>query len=186
MRLSTYVPVLTQASHCATRAHLLDPASSQGVLHSRGARVLFADADGASSFPSLATLQTAMDAVEIPYPSVVPASVPASPNPGAEAESSAVESVPSEGLRHRVNQTNGRPAGKATDGKASEDEPVGKLGIAIGSRAHLVSTDLVVKVRRISNPPSSPALQAAILTVLAPLLRDGCGGRTGAAAGDHV
>lgn len=111
--------------------------------------MLFADADGASSFKSLATLQAALDSIEIPYPSAHSASAQASPIPGAEAESSAVETVAAEGLRHRNQKVNIQTV-EPKAGVASEDKLERKLGIAIGSRAHLVSTDLVVKVRLFS------------------------------------
>lgn len=108
--------------------------------------MLFADADGASSFPSLAPLQAALDAVEVPYPSSVPASVPTTPNPGAQASSSAFEVASEHGLRQRGGAAAGRTAQVNTpDVQAAAAD--GKLGVAIGSRAHLVSTDLVVKVR---------------------------------------
>lgn len=75
-----------------------------GMLHSRGARILFADADGASRFEDLALLEKAMDEM---------CSEPATNG-------------------HAETHKDVRP----TDVKA----------IAIGSRAHMVKTDAVVKV----------------------------------------
>lgn len=125
-----------------TRQELIVPprfANLQGVLHSRGARVLFADADGASSFPSLAALHTALDAIEIPYPTFVPASSPSTPSLASTASSFA-PATSTEGLRSRTTESVGLPL-------EFEEESSSRLGVAIGSRAHLVSTDLVVKVR---------------------------------------
>lgn len=75
-----------------------------GMLHTRGARILFADADGASRFEDLALLEKAMDEM--------------CSEPAANGHAESHKDV--------------RP----TDVKA----------IAIGSRAHMVKTDAVVKV----------------------------------------
>lgn len=78
-----------------------------GMLHSRGARILFADADGASRFEDLSLLESAMDEM---------CKEPA---------------------------TNGH----AVKGK-SDSLSANTKAIALGSRAHMVKTDAVVKVSR--------------------------------------
>lgn len=73
---------------------------SQGMLHASGARILFADADGASRFRDVALLQAEMDALE-----------------------------------------------SSQDLPESKDYNGGH-GVCVGSRAHLVRTEVVVKVCR--------------------------------------
>lgn len=82
-------------------------AVTHGMLHSRGRRILFVDADGASRFEDLALLQKAMDEMC--------------------GESSA--------------------NGHAENGSKVVGASSGAKAIAIGSRAHMVKTDAVVKVR---------------------------------------
>jgi len=111
----------------------------QGVLHSRGARVLFADADGASTFSSLEQLQKDLDEVEVDFPT----SSTDTPSPSSSVQSKPEETK--EGLRKRAA---GKTNGSAKGGSFS---PKPTLGLSIGSRAHLVSTDLVVKVSSFPN-----------------------------------
>ncbi|KAL7415611.1 nucleotide-diphospho-sugar transferase [Mrakia frigida] len=104
-----------------------------GVLHSRGARVLFADADGASTFSSLEQLQKDLDEVEVDFPTS------STDSPSRSSAESKPEQV-KDGLRKRAT---GKTNGSATKSGSSSPKPT--LGLSIGSRAHLVSTDLVVK-----------------------------------------
>jgi dolichyl-phosphate beta-glucosyltransferase len=78
-----------------------------GMLHSRGKRILFADADGASRFADLALLEKAMDEM----------------TQEAQVANGSVKK-------------GGKPTSKTGDVKA----------IALGSRAHMVKTEAVVKV----------------------------------------
>lgn len=84
-------------------------AVTHGMLHSRGQRILFVDADGASRFEDLSLLEKAMDEMCSGY---------------------------------TTNGVNGHsPADKSRASKVSQTK-----AIAIGSRAHMVKTDAVVKV----------------------------------------
>lgn len=78
-----------------------------GMLHSRGARILFADADGASQFKDLALLERALDEI----------------------------------CSQSFN--NGLVTGGLSNGHKSVTQP---KALALGSRAHMVKTDAVVKV----------------------------------------
>lgn len=89
-----------------------------GILHSRGQRILFVDADGASRFSDLALLEDAMDEM--------------CKSSATDANGSVKESA--NGSNRSATQSSKSPA--STTVKA----------VAIGSRAHMVTTEAVVKV----------------------------------------
>ncbi|CDZ98074.1 Glycosyltransferase [Phaffia rhodozyma] len=109
-------------------------AVKHGILHSRGARVLFADADGASTFSSLSLLQNDLDKIEVTL-SPSPSSSSNAASATATASSTSDRSGATVRKRGAPNNVNARVA-------SQKDR---SYGVAIGSRAHLVETDLVVK-----------------------------------------